>query len=492
MIKTLIRKITRLVRSEKKQDNNEKTVVVEENKKVAVEQTQSKKTQHNQNRQNKHNNNHNNKPNHHNNKPNNNKQKPYNKQKQHTSHSYNTGHQNKNLTPPTLISPPKEDGKVRFCDLNIDDKILYGFQDLGFKYCTPIQAESLPQSLQHKDVVGKAQTGTGKTAAFLTAAFDYFIKNPIPNRKNGSCRALVLAPTRELALQIHKDAQEIGKYCNMNNVVVFGGMDHHKQQRDLNKPVDILVGTPGRVIDFMLKGILDFSKTDVLVIDEADRMLDMGFVPDVKRIVSRLPRVGVRQTLFYSATITYDVKILISSWLNDPLQIEIAPENIVADLIEQKFYSVLQHEKMKLLNWIIKQHKDDKILIFVNRKDLSQRLLRQLRQKGIRVDVMSGDVRQEKRLQILNDFKSGALKIIIATDVAARGIHVKDIGLVINYDLPNKPEDYVHRIGRTGRAGAKGKAISFVCESGAFVIGDIEELLGERIDSEQPEDGILN
>lgn len=400
-------------------------------------------------------------------------------------------HVKKPIKLPELVEVEPQEGKTRFSDLDVAKEVLAGFQDLKFKYCTPIQEKCIPEVLKGQDITGKAQTGTGKTAAFLTSIFTYLLKNPIHKRKDGSCRALVLAPTRELAIQIHKDAEAIGKYCNLNSVVVFGGMDHQKQRKKLNRPVDILIGTPGRILDFIRSRNLHFDKTEVLVIDEADRMLDMGFIPDVSKIVSRLPHKEKRQTLFFSATLTGDVSRLIDRWLENPICIETEPEQMVTDLIEQKFYSVLKEQKYELLQWIIKNDKVERALIFVNRKTFAESLTKRLRKSQIRCDFLSGDVAQKKRLKILEDFKSGKINVIVATDVAARGIHVEGVTHVFNYDIPYRPEEYVHRIGRTGRAGIKGTAVSFVCEYGAYSMPEIEEFLGEPITCVQPEEDML-
>jgi ATP-dependent RNA helicase RhlB len=384
---------------------------------------------------------------------------------------------------PELLPPAPEDGKKRFCDFELEKEVLAACQDAGFKYCTPIQAKSLPTTLRGLDLTGKAQTGTGKTAAFLISSINHFLKNPLAPEKRlpGSCRMLVLAPTRELAIQIHKDAEVLCKYTELRNLVVFGGMDHTKQRDALSQPVDILVGTPGRIIDYSRSGDLKLGKAEILVIDEADRMLDMGFIPDVRRIVAKLPSAGNRQTMFYSATFDQKILRLVSSWLKDPVNVESEPENIVSGLIDQTFFTVTTRDKMTLLKWILANDSVSRMLVFVNRKDLSQRLQSRLRNAGVDCGVLSGDVPQNKRIRILENFRSGKLKVIVATDVAARGIHVDDVSHVINYDLPYEPGDYVHRVGRTGRAGNKGKSISFLCEKGSFVMPDIEEILGHEI-----------
>jgi ATP-dependent RNA helicase RhlB len=392
---------------------------------------------------------------------------------------------------PEIVESPAEEGKMRFTDMDIEKPILAACQDLGFNYCTPIQEKALPTTLQHIDLTGKAQTGTGKTAAFLISAIDHMLRNPHEHPQPGTCRMLVLAPTRELAIQIHKDAEELSNYTSLRNIVVFGGMNHEKQREQLSHPVDIVVGTPGRIIDYTRSNDLKLGKAEILVIDEADRMLDMGFIPDVRRIVSRLPQAGKRQTMFFSATFDPKILRLVESWLSNPISVEVEPENIVSGLIEQTFYSVTRDKKLNLLNWFLENDDVERMLIFVNRKDMAQNLTSKLHKKRITCGLLSGDVPQKKRLRILEDFRAAKIKVVVATDVAARGIHVDNVSHVVNYDLPYEAQDYVHRIGRTGRAGKTGKSISFLCEYGSFMIPDLEEILGHTISSVQPEEEMV-
>ena len=394
--------------------------------------------------------------------------------------------------PEALREVPPAEGKTRFLDLPIHESVQFGIQHLSFEYCTPIQAMTLPHALAGKDIAGKAQTGTGKTAAFLISVFTHLLNCPPPAERRPGCpRALVLAPTRELAIQIHKDAEALGIFTGLNSVVVFGGMDHEKQRRSLNRPIDLLIGTPGRVIDYSRGSTLDLGKVEILVIDEADRMLDMGFIPDVKRIVAQLPRKGERQTMLFSATLDESILRLSSGWLVDPVTLESEPEQMVSENIEQTFYSVLRDEKLALTLHILHTMPYDRMLIFGNRKDVNLRLQEDLARYGFQVPLLSGDIPQDKRLRILEKFRSGEEKVLIATDVAARGIHVDDVSIVLNYDLPERAEDYVHRIGRTGRAGHRGKAISFLCEYGAYNLPAIEELLGVTFSSIQPDEEML-
>lgn len=389
--------------------------------------------------------------------------------------------------PETLKDVPPMEGKTRFLDLPLHEEVQFGVQHAGFEYCTPIQALTLPAVLAGRDIAGKAQTGTGKTAAFLLGGFTMMLKKPRSGEaKPGTPRMVVLAPTRELAMQIHKDALELGVFTGLKSVVVFGGMDHEKQRRNLLGPIDLLVGTPGRVIDYCRSGDLKLKETEILIIDEADRMLDMGFIPDIKRIVYQLPPKGVRQTMLFSATLEESILRLSAGWLAEPAVIESEPEKLVSENIDQTFYSVSRDEKLGLLLYLLRTCPYERVIIFGNRKDVNSRLQYDLARYGYKVPLLSGDIPQQKRIQILEKFRTAEEKIVIATDVAARGIHVDDVSLVINYDLPERSEDYIHRIGRTGRAGNRGKSISFLCEYGGYYLPDIEELLGVTFPSEVP------
>ncbi len=403
-------------------------------------------------------------------------------------------------TPPVIPPKPSElkdvpaaEGKTRFLDMDIHADVQFGIQHAGFEYCTPIQAMTLPHALAGRDIAGKAQTGTGKTAAFLIATFTALLKKPLPKdeRRRGCPRALVLAPTRELAIQIHKDAEALAVYTGLKCVVLFGGMDHEKQRMQLNDNIDVVIGTPGRIIDYSRGSSLNLSRVEVLIIDEADRMLDMGFVPDVKRIVAQLPKKGDRQTMLFSATLDDSILRLASGWLVDPVTLESEPEKMVSENIEQLFYTVARDEKLALTLYFIRNCRYERMIIFGNRKDVNLRLQEDLLRYGVNVPILSGDIPQDKRIKILERFRTGAEKIVIATDVAARGIHVDNVSLVINYDLPERAEDYVHRIGRTGRAGNTGQSISFLCEYGAYNLPAIEELLGMTFPSTLPEESML-
>ena len=378
----------------------------------------------------------------------------------------------------------------RFQDYALPDPLMRAIDDLGFEFCTPIQGRALPFSLADYDVTGQAQTGTGKTAAFLITLLTRFWENPLQEPlPTGTPRALVLAPTRELALQIEGDAEGLAKYMGAHTVSVVGGMDFSKQQERLAaKPVDILVATPGRLIDFLERRHVNLSKVETLVIDEADRMLDMGFIPDVRRIVFQTPHKRQRQTLFFSATFNETVMRLAQSWTIDPEHIVVEPDSVATDTVDQKFWLVSGSGRQKLLHDFLLVKRPTRAIIFANRRDQTHRLVSYLSKHDIQCEGLAGDIPQKKRLSTLNRFKEGKLQYLIATDVAGRGIHVDGVTHVINFELPEDPEDYVHRIGRTGRAGAEGVAISFVSEDDAFNLPALEEYLGNQIKCVQPED----
>ncbi|MCZ6887674.1 MAG: DEAD/DEAH box helicase [Gammaproteobacteria bacterium] len=376
-----------------------------------------------------------------------------------------------------------------FNDFALPDYLMRGIEDLGFETCTEIQSEVLQWSLSDYDVTGQAQTGTGKTAAFLitilTQQHEYPLARPNPP---GTPRALVLAPTRELAMQIESDAHDLAKYGDKEILSVVGGIDYNKQQQRLRgSDIDLVAATPGRLLDFCGRGVIDLRRVEVLIIDEADRMLDMGFIPDVRRIVYQTPKKRSRQTLFFSATFNDDVMNLAQQWTVDPVHIVIQPDSIAAENVEQRFWMLPHEEKRGALAKFVKQHEPVRTLVFVNRRDQSRRVVRYLNDKGIHCEALTGEIPQRKRLATLDRFKKGQTNLVIATDVAGRGIHVEGISHVINYDLPEDAEDYVHRIGRTGRAGASGIAISFVSENDAFNLPAIEEFLGHSVTCIQPE-----
>lgn len=377
----------------------------------------------------------------------------------------------------------KVEGKTRFHDFDLPVELMHAIADLGFSYCSPIQAQSLPHTLRGGDVVGKAQTGTGKTAAFLITVIHDLLKNPVQHeRYAGEARAIVLAPTRELAIQIGQDAQNLCKYCGLTVHTLVGGMDYQKQKNHLHgKLVDILVATPGRLIDFMESRDVYLDEVECLVIDEADRMLDMGFIPQVKRIVRATPPRENRQTLLFSATFNQDVLNLASQWTCSPVHIEIQPERAATDNVQQIVYMISSDEKFTLLMNLLDQKDVQSMIVFANRRDICRDLFEKLQACGVSCGMLSGEVDQSKRVRTLEHFKSGQMRVLVATDVAGRGIHVDGISHVVNYTLPETPDDYVHRIGRTGRAGATGVSISFACEDDGFLLPEIEKTLGKKL-----------
>ncbi len=388
---------------------------------------------------------------------------------------------------------PAVEGKTRFHDLDLPDSVMHAIADLGYEYTSPIQAQSLPHALNGQDVLGKAQTGTGKTAAFLLAIIDDLLRNPIDGeRYAGEARALVIAPTRELVMQIAEDAKNLTKYTDLKVHALVGGMDYGKQQQRLhNELVDILVATPGRLLDFCGNQDVFIDQIEVLVLDEADRMLDMGFIPQVRRIVRLTPKKSHRQTLFFSATFTDEVRSLADQWTEDAVKIEIQPLSVATDTVDQRVYLSSTEEKYTLLYNILHQESVDSLIVFANRRDECRRLHERLERHGFKVGLLSGEVAQNRRVKTLDDFKSGALKVLVATDVAGRGIHIDGISHVVNFTLPEEPEDYVHRIGRTGRAGRSGTSISFACEDDAMRLEPIQELLGRTLKCEQPPEQLL-
>lgn len=380
------------------------------------------------------------------------------------------------------------EGKTRFHDLDLPDALMHGIADLGFEYCSPIQAISLPHSLNGHDVVGKAQTGTGKTAAFLLAVIDDLIRHPVDGQRYaGEARSLIIAPTRELVMQIAEDARNLVKHTDLKVHALVGGMDYQKQQQKLNGELcDILVATPGRLLDFCGNRDVYLDRVEILVIDEADRMLDMGFIPQVRNILRQVPRRENRQTLMFSATFTPEVQTLSEQWTIDPERIEIEPESVATDTVDQRVYLSAGDEKYTILYNLLKQEDVESLIVFANRRDQCRRLHENLERHNIAAGLLSGEVAQGKRVSTLERFKTGKIKVLVATDVAGRGIHIDGISHVVNYTLPEEPEDYVHRIGRTGRAGKHGTSISLACEDDAFRLEPIQELLGAKLKCEMP------
>lgn len=388
---------------------------------------------------------------------------------------------------------PEVEGKTRFHDLNLALPLMRGIADIGFEYCSPIQAQSLPHTLKRRDLVGKAQTGTGKTAAFLVTIIDDLLRHPIEEERfAGETRALIIAPTRELAIQIADDAKALCKYTDLKVHTLVGGMDYAKQQTRLHNELnDILVATPGRLLDFCGNEDVHLDLVEIMVIDEADRMLDMGFIPQVRRIINQTPKKAFRQTLLFSATFTPQVMTLMEQWTQDPVTIEIEPESAATDTVDQYIYLTEAQEKYTLLYNILKQENVDSAIVFANRRDQCRHLQENLQSHGFKVGLLSGEIAQNKRVATLNAFKKGDLNVLVATDVAGRGIHIDGISHVVNFTLPEEPEDYIHRIGRTGRAGKSGTSISFACEDDSFNLMPIQELLGNSVPCQQPPESLL-
>ena len=370
-----------------------------------------------------------------------------------------------------------------FETLNLHPQLKRAIDALGFKDMTPIQQKVLKFTLAGHDAIGRAQTGTGKTAAFLVSVINDLLNNPIQEQRyRGEPRALILAPTRELALQIESDAKELTKFSDLHVVTLLGGVDFDKQKAQLDKkPVDIMVATPGRLIDFVEQKEVWLDQIEFLVIDEADRLLDMGFIPSVKRIVRFSPRKEQRQTLMFSATFSYDVLNLAQQWLVEPVTVEIEPEKKTNADVEQRVYMVAKSDKYKLLQDILRDEPIEKVMIFANRRDQVRKLYDNLKRDGYKVVMLSGEIAQDKRLKMLDQFKNGQHNIMIATDVAGRGIHVDGVSHVVNFTLPEQSDDYVHRIGRTGRAGTRGVSISFLSEDDAFYLPEIEKAIGQKL-----------
>jgi ATP-dependent RNA helicase RhlB len=372
--------------------------------------------------------------------------------------------------------------ELSFSSLNLPESLQKGLADAAFEKCTPIQAQTLPRALAGFDVAGQAQTGTGKTAAFLVAMFNRLLKEPPPpDRRTSSPRALILAPTRELAVQIFNDAEVLGAHTGLVLGLAFGGVDYDKQRRHLEAGVDVLIGTPGRIIDFFKQQVFDLRSIQVVILDEADRMFDLGFIVDIRFILRRLPAPDMRLNMLFSATLSQRVLELAYEHMNDPELVRIEPEKMTVDRVKQVIYYPSMDEKPRLLVGLLKHMDPTRSMVFVNTKRCAEDLERTLRGNGINAEAISGDVPQRKRLRMLKDFHDGTLAVLIGTDVASRGLHVAAVSHVFNYDLPHDPEDYVHRIGRTARAGAEGDAISFGCEEYAISIPDIEAYIGRKL-----------
>ncbi|MEZ5537373.1 MAG: DEAD/DEAH box helicase [Thiolinea sp.] len=371
--------------------------------------------------------------------------------------------------------------KTRFDSFALDERILASLQEAGFEQCSRIQAETLPHALNGEDVTGQAQTGTGKTGAFLVAAFQRLLSNPPQEPPPGYVGCLILAPTRELAIQIARDAEALGKHTGLRSILVYGGAAYEKQRRQFEQPVDLLIGTPGRVIDYWKQKVFSLKQAQVMVLDEADRMFDMGFIQDVRYLLRKLPPPEQRLNMLFSATLSQKVLELAYEHMNNPVQVKIETESVSADNIVEHVYFPANQEKIPLLVGLIRKLNPFRAIVFVNTKHNAEKIDAYLLANGIKSALISGDVRQNKRERLLKEFSGGQHQVLIATDVAARGLHIDDVSHVFNFDLPQIAEDYVHRIGRTARAGASGEAHSFACEDTAFFLPDIEEYTGKSI-----------
>jgi ATP-dependent RNA helicase RhlB len=375
-------------------------------------------------------------------------------------------------------------------ELDIPFEVKQGIEYAAFTVCTPVQDAVIPRALRGEDVAAQAQTGTGKTAAFLISLFSRMVRNTASDQGN-SPQALIIAPTRELADQIYHEALRLGKFCGFRLLAVYGGIDYHKQMDTLQKGVDVLIGTPGRLIDYLKQHIYSLKKTRYLVIDEADRMFDMGFIDDLRYLLRRMPPYSKRQSMLFSATLSYRVMELAYEYMNLPEKISITPEKITVERVEQVLYHVGKHEKVPLLLGLLRKESPERALIFVNTRRAADMVVERLKRNGWMAEAITGDIVQKKRLRILAQFKEGSVPILVATDVASRGIHVEGISHVLNFDLPQDAEDYVHRIGRTGRAGASGKALSFADEEYVFSLEEIEKYIGNKIPVEWAEDALF-
>lgn len=372
---------------------------------------------------------------------------------------------------------------MKFAQLNLTDEILRAVADQGYTEPTPIQAQAIPPILEGQDIMGAAQTGTGKTAGFTLPTLNRLqaAANTSASPARHPVRALILVPTRELAIQVYESVKTYGKYLPLRSASIYGGVDMDPQIRELRAGVEILVATPGRLLDHIQQKTLSLAKVEILILDEADRMLDMGFLPDIKRILALLPQ--QRQSLMFSATFSEEIKKLANTLLHDPVLIEVARRNSIAELITHVVHPVGRERKRELLTHLINSQDLKQTLVFVRTKHGANNLALQLQRNGIDAAAIHGDKTQPQRTQALTAFKNGEARVLVATDVAARGLDIEDLPHVVNYELPTTPEDYIHRIGRTGRAGAKGDAISLVCDDEKESLQAIEKLLKFRIDS---------
>jgi ATP-dependent RNA helicase RhlB len=369
-----------------------------------------------------------------------------------------------------------------FEQFDLHPTLAQGLADCGFTRCTPIQALTLPVALTGRDVAGQAQTGTGKTAAFLVAVFNRLLTRPaLAERRPEDPRALILAPTRELAIQIEKDARAIGRHTGLRLALIYGGTDYDRQRELLKSGCDVIIATPGRLIDYFKQQVFTLRAVDAMVVDEADRMFDLGFIKDIYFLFRRLPPREQRQSMLFSATLSHRVLELAYEHMNEPEKLAVESDHITADRVRQRVYFPAKEEKIPLLLNLLQQADTSRSIVFVNTKIAAERVTERLQRQGILAGTLSGDVPQKKREKLLARFQQGQLEALVATDVAARGLHIEGVSHVFNYDLPQDAEDYVHRIGRTARLGAAGDAVSFACDLYAVSLPDIETYIGQKI-----------
>ena len=368
---------------------------------------------------------------------------------------------------------------TRFINLELSSSILKGLKDADFDHCSPIQEQSLPLALRDRDIAGQAQTGTGKTASFLLATFQRLLNDQSEKKKYP--RAIILAPTRELAIQIHKDALLLGKHLGLNLALIYGGTDYQKQLKAVQGNVDIIIATPGRIIDFYRQKAFSLDNIQVMVLDEADRMFDLGFIKDIRYLLNRMPKPEKRLNMLFSATLSFKVSELAYEHMYQPVMVKIETEEVTSESINQFAFCPANEQKIPLLIGLLNTHNPERSIVFVNTKRSAEKLADYLAANGHKTALLSGDVPQEKRQRLLADFQESKVTIMIATDVAARGLHIPDVSHVFNFDLPQDAEDYVHRIGRTARFGAKGEAISFICEEYAYSMPDIEDYISQKV-----------
>ena len=373
---------------------------------------------------------------------------------------------------------------MQFSELQLDEGVALGIRDAGFTECTPVQEATFRHSLSGKDVCAQSQTGTGKTAAYLITIFQNL-------KKHDGKKAMIIVPTRELAVQVETEAGLLGAHLDFTVACIYGGVGYHLQEQQLRQGANIIVGTPGRMLDLYQSKKLGFKDVGILVIDEADRLFDMGFIADLRRMFRGMPPVNKRQTMLFSATLSFLVKELAWQYMNNPVEIEIASEHLTVDTVTQELYHVGNEEKMRLLLGILAKEKPRNCLIFTNMKHTAEDLSRRLNLNGLKCEFITGDLPQKQRLRVIDDIKSGKIPLLVATNVAARGLHVEDLDVVINYDLPEDCEDYVHRIGRTARVGRDGKAISLACEDYIYALDPIEKYLGMKIPVVWPEESLF-